>query len=72
MKKYKGDYYKDGLDGWWNVASSTENPLWYYIYQLAYPDHQIVWKAPLPTPCLIGWEGIMDCLTNKFTTKERK
>ncbi len=34
-------YYKEGLEAWWEVASSTENPLWYYIYQLAYPDKTI-------------------------------
>lgn len=34
-------YYKDGLDAWWTIAKSTENPLWYYIYQLAYPDKNI-------------------------------
>lgn len=34
-------YYKKGLEAWWETASSTENPLWYYIYQLAYPDKNI-------------------------------
>lgn len=34
-------YYKEGLEAWWDVASYTENPLWYYIYQLAYPDKNI-------------------------------
>ncbi len=34
-------HYKKGLEGWWDVASYTENPLWYYIYQLAYPDKNI-------------------------------
>ncbi|MBR3588811.1 MAG: Ig-like domain-containing protein [Clostridia bacterium] len=33
--------YKKGLDAWWEIASYTENPLWYYIYQLAYPDKEI-------------------------------
>ncbi|MBQ8503443.1 MAG: hypothetical protein IJ491_04095 [Clostridia bacterium] len=31
-------YYKDGLEDWWYSISFSENPLWYYIYQLAYPD----------------------------------
>lgn len=34
-------YYKESLEAWWKMASSTENPLWYYIYQLAYPDKKI-------------------------------
>ena len=31
-------YYKEGLEDWWYSISFSENPLWYYIYQLAYPD----------------------------------
>lgn len=34
-------YYKEGLEAWWDLASYTENPLWYYIYQLAYPEKNI-------------------------------
>ena len=34
-----GIYHK-GLDGWWNSISFSENPLWYYIYQLAYPHER--------------------------------
>ncbi len=34
-------YLKKGLEGWWETASYTENPLWYVIYQLAYPNKQI-------------------------------
>lgn len=30
--------YQDGLNAWWNSMKYSENPLWYYIYQLAYPD----------------------------------
>lgn len=30
--------YQDGLDSWWNSMKYSENPLWYYIYQLAYPN----------------------------------
>ena len=32
--------YQKGLDGWWNSISFSENPLWYYIYQLAYPHER--------------------------------
>lgn len=31
-------YYRQSLEAWWKVAATTENPLWYYVYQLAYPD----------------------------------
>lgn len=31
-------YYRDALDDWWYSMSFSENPLWYYIYQLAYPN----------------------------------
>lgn len=31
-------YYREALDGWWYSMSFSENALWYYIYQLAYPD----------------------------------
>ena len=31
-------YYREGLEGWWYSMSFSENPLWYYIYQLAYPN----------------------------------
>lgn len=34
-------FYKKSLDAWWDIASYTENPLWYYIYQLAYPNKNI-------------------------------
>ncbi|MBE6783552.1 MAG: hypothetical protein E7536_06025 [Ruminococcaceae bacterium] len=34
-------YYRKSLEAWWDVAASTENPLWYYVYQLAYPDKTI-------------------------------
>ncbi len=30
--------YRTGLDAWWNSMKYSENPLWYYIYQLAYPE----------------------------------
>ena len=31
-------YYREALDDWWVSMSYSENPLWYYIYQLAYPN----------------------------------
>lgn len=31
-------YYREGLEDWWYSISFSENPLWYYIYQLAYPN----------------------------------
>lgn len=34
-------YYREGIDDWWYSISHSENPLWYYIYQLAYPDKEI-------------------------------
>ena len=33
-------YYKEGLNDWWYSISHSENPLWYYIYQLAYPTEE--------------------------------
>ena len=33
--------YRKALDAWWNGIRQSENPLWYYIYQLAYPDQEI-------------------------------
>ena len=34
-------YYEEGLEGWWYSMSFSENPLWYYIYQLAHPDEEM-------------------------------
>lgn len=34
-------YYRQGIDDWWISIRYSENPLWYYIYQLAYPDKEI-------------------------------
>ena len=34
-------YYRDALNDWWYSMSFSENPLWYYVYQLAYPDKEI-------------------------------
>lgn len=34
-------YYRQGIDDWWISIRYSENPLWYYIYQLAYPDKKI-------------------------------
>ncbi len=30
-------YYREAMDDWWYSVGCSENPLWYYIYQLAYP-----------------------------------
>ncbi len=34
-------YYRDAIDQWWISIKYSENPLWYYIYQLAYPNKEI-------------------------------
>lgn len=34
-------YYKEGINDWWYSMSHSENPLWYYVYQLAYPTETI-------------------------------
>lgn len=31
-------YYRSAIDDWWYSMSFSENALWYYIYQLAYPN----------------------------------
>ena len=33
-------YYREALEDWWFSMSYSENPLWYYIYQLAYPNEE--------------------------------
>ena len=33
-------YYREALDDWWFSMSYSENPLWYYVYQLAYPNEK--------------------------------
>lgn len=35
------DIYRDAFDQWWLSMRYSENPLWYYIYQLAYPNKTI-------------------------------
>lgn len=30
--------FRKGIDAWWTSMQYSENPLWYYIYQLAYPN----------------------------------
>ncbi len=35
-------YYREGINDWWYSISFSENPLWYYVYQLAYPDELIL------------------------------
>ncbi len=34
-------YYRQAVDDWWKSIKYSENPLWYIIYQLAYPDKEI-------------------------------
>ncbi len=34
-------YYQAALEDWWYSMSYSENPLWYYVYQLAYPDEEM-------------------------------
>ena len=33
-------YYREALDDWWLSMGYSENPLWYYVYQLAYPNEE--------------------------------
>lgn len=33
-------YYRAALEDWWFSMSYSENALWYYIYQLAYPNEE--------------------------------
>ena len=33
--------YQEALDGWWASISHSENPLWYYIYQLSRPGETL-------------------------------
>ncbi len=33
-------YYREAIDDWWYSMSYSENPLWYYVYQLAYPNEE--------------------------------
>ncbi|MBQ7295763.1 MAG: Ig-like domain-containing protein [Clostridia bacterium] len=34
-------YYREAINQWWQYSMSmSENPLWYYIYQLAYPTEE--------------------------------
>lgn len=35
-------YYRQAVDDWWLSIKYSENPLWYIIYQLAYPDEEIM------------------------------
>ena len=34
-------YYRQAIDDWWVSIRYSENPLWYFVYQLAYPDKDI-------------------------------
>ncbi len=33
-------YYKEAMEDWWYSMSTSENPLWYYVYQLGYPTEE--------------------------------
>ena len=33
--------YRSAIDDWWTSIKHSQNPLWYYVYQLAYPDKDI-------------------------------
>ena len=33
--------YRSAIDDWWVSVKYSQNPLWYYVYQLAYPDKNI-------------------------------
>lgn len=33
--------YREAIDDWWLSIKYSENPLWYFVYQLAYPDKTI-------------------------------
>ncbi len=35
------EYFRGAVDDWWYSMSFSENPLWYYVYQLAYPEKDI-------------------------------
>jgi hypothetical protein len=35
------DYYRRGLKAYWYHIKKSENPLWYFIYQLADPSNKI-------------------------------
>lgn len=35
-------YYREALEDWWFSIQYSENALWYYIYQLAYPDEPML------------------------------
>ena len=34
------EYYKEAMNDWWYSIGCSENPLWYYIYQLGYPTER--------------------------------
>lgn len=35
------EQYRSALDQWWISVQYSENPLWYYIFQLAHPDEEL-------------------------------
>lgn len=36
------NFYRNAINDWWYSIKYSENPLWYYIYQLAYPDKNVI------------------------------
>lgn len=34
-------YYREAIDDWWISMQYSENPLWYIVYQLAYPNKSV-------------------------------
>ena len=65
--------YRNGFDDWWLSMQYSENPLWYYIYQLAYPNKTV--KDAYGNNILetAAWsltrhpaDTIMYCATNKL------
>jgi len=35
------EIYRSAIDDWWVSIKYSQNPLWYYVYQLAYPNTNI-------------------------------
>jgi hypothetical protein len=35
------EIYRSAIDDWWVSIKYSQNPLWYYVYQLAYPNKTV-------------------------------
>ncbi len=64
-------YYRQAIDDWWISISHSENPLWYFIYQLAYPDKKLkdaygnsILETAAWSLSRHPWETVMYCATN--------